>query len=397
MTVEFADQWGIHPQQFWMRGRRPERPVRFDSEIGMWCVYGHREVMTVLSDPATFSSNIGRTAPKENLFASGNLTQMDPPRHNRVRKLIGRAFTASAVEGLAPRIEALTKELLDQVVGRDRMELVNDLAYPLPVIVIAEMLGVPADDRRLFKQWVDTLLGNTEKVSLTEDEGERQALLSEALEQSKKLLNYLAEHAEDRRKRPREDLLTRLVTSEVDGARLQPEELVNFAYILLLAGHITTTMLLGNTVVCLDANPAAAAKILADPAMWPGAMEESLRLFSPFASLNRITSAEVELAGERIPADTMVMVWLGAANRDPRVFPDPDAFLPDRNPNPHLGFGWGNHFCPGAGLARLEGRIALRLLYERFPRLRTDPDAPPEFNRSPNTTGIRALPLLLTD
>jgi cytochrome P450 len=393
--TELAGGWGIHPQQFWMRGIRPERPVRFDPDLGMWCVYGYREVMAVLSDPAVFSSDIGRGAPRENLFAAGNLTQMDPPRHNRIRRLIGRAFTAGSVEHLAPRIAELTDDLLDRVGDSGRMELVADLAYPLPVIVIAELLGVPADDRHLFKQWVDTLLTSTERYSLTGDPDERETLMARAVEQSRHLTDYLATHADERRRNPRDDLLTRLVTTEVGGERLRPDELVNFAYILLLAGHITTTMLLGNTVVCLDHNPDVAAAVRARPDLLPGAIEESLRLFSPFASVGRITTCEVELAGQRIPADSVLVVWLGAANRDPARFPDPDAVVVDRDPNPHLGFGWGNHVCPGAGLARLEGRIALRLLYRRFPALTTVADDPPVFNRSPNTTGISRLPLQL--
>lgn len=170
--------------------------------------------------------------------------------------------------------------------------------------------------------------------------------------------------------------------------------MVNFAIVLLLAGHITTTMLLGNTVLCLDAYPEQQDRARADRASIPAVIEESLRLFTPFAALGRATTREVELGGVSIPADQMVMCWLGAANRDPRQFPDPDAFDPHRDPSPHLAFGRGIHFCLGAPLARLEGRVALNILLDRFDRLRTDPEDPVQFIPTPTLTGVRRLPLL---
>lgn len=394
MTI-LADAWGIHPEQFWLRGHTPTRPVHFDPERGLWSVYGYREVTQVLGDPATFSSDTGRASGRKNMFSEGNITQMDPPRHTKVRRLVTHAFSTGVIADLAPRIAGLTKELLDAVAGQDRMELVADLAYPLPVIVIAELMGVPADDRDMFKHWVDNLLECTEQFTLTERDEDRQRWLKTGLEQSAHLMDYLAEHTAERRRRPRNDLLTHLVTANEDGVGLTEREVVTFAYILLLAGHITTTMLLGNTMVCLDTNPEQFARVRADRSLLPGAVEEALRLLSPFASVGRVTTRETELAGKRIPAGQLLMVWLGAANRDPSRFPDPHAFDPARTPNPHLGFGRGPHFCPGAGLARLEGTIALNLLLDRFPQIRTDPQRPPEFNRTPNTAGVHRLPLLL--
>lgn len=396
-----AETWSFHPQQFWLRGEHPDRPVCFDSATGMWNVYGYPEAVRVLHDPATFSSNTLRVLPEsitrgDKDLGEGNLVQMDEPDHKKLRRLVSEAFTPKVVADLEPRIRALTHELLDAVAPGGRLELVADLAYPLPVIVICELLGVPSSDRHLFKEWVDKMLQFTGQFSLVQESEEQRRAIDETFEQRKHLTDYLTVHADERRLRPREDLLTRLVESEVDGERLTTTEVVNFANLLLIAGHITTTMLLGNTVLCLDAHPEAMGRIRADRSTLPAAIEESLRFLSPFAAVARATTVETELGGERIPADRMIMVWVAAANRDVRQFVRPDEFDPTRDPNPHLAFGRGLHFCLGAPLARLEGRVALDILIERFGHLRVDLGEPSEFIQNPNMTGVRKLPLLLT-
>ncbi|MFF3438237.1 cytochrome P450 [Streptosporangium sp. NPDC002721] len=389
-----ADTWGLHEGHFWLRGRHPDQPVSFDAATGMWNVFGYPETLRILGDPKTFSSDTGRVLPSLEMSSEGMLTQMDPPEHGKLRKLVSHAFTPKVVADLEPRIAALTGELLDEVADPDRLELVTDLAYPLPVIVIAELLGVPPGDRHLFKQWVDKMFVNTQQFSLVDQSEEQERSVAVAMEQFKNLADYIGEHADERRRHPRADLLTKLVEAEVDGERLTRAEVVNFANILLVAGHITTTMLLGNTVVCLDAHPEQLARVREDRSVIPDAIEESLRFFSPFAALGRVTNTDVELGGQHVPADQLLMVWIAAANRDPRQFADPDVFDPSRDPNPHLGFGRGVHFCIGAPLARLEGKVALNLLLDRFPHLRTDPDEPPSFIPSPSMTGVRKLPLL---
>ncbi|WP_340687057.1 cytochrome P450 [Amycolatopsis coloradensis] len=395
-----AENWGVHEGQFWLRGEFPAEPVRFDTETGMWNVYGHAEALKTLSDPKVFSSDTTRLIPEElspdkDLFVEGNLLVMDPPDHKKLRTLVSHAFTPKVVADLEPRIAALTNELLDTVDGADSMELVTQLAYPLPVIVIAELLGIPASDRDLFKEWVDTLLRNSQQRSLIKQTEEDKKAAEETAAQVKNLVNYLAEHVDDRRRNPREDLLTKLVEAEVDGAKLTQNEVVNFANVLLLAGHITTTMLLGNTVLCLDSHPEEYRRVREDRALLPAAIEESLRFLSPFALVARATTTEVELGGQTIPPDSMLGIWVAAANRDPRTFTDPGTFDPARAHNPHLAFGRGIHFCIGAPLARLEGKTALNILLDRFPDLRTDPAAPPSFIPSPNMTGVNKLQLLL--
>jgi hypothetical protein len=391
--TNLADTWGINEAQFWLRGVLPAQPVEHDSTAGIWNVYGYPEVLEILSDPATFSSNNQRLVPEATGFAEGNLLQMDPPDHNKLRKLVSHGFTPKVVADLEPRIAALTGELLDAV--SDRTELVRDLAYPLPVIVIAELLGVPSSDRGLFKKWVGAMFNSTNRFSLKDRSKEQEEYMAKAMGQVQQLVAYLGEHVAERRRNPREDLLSKLVAAEVDGARLSDAEVANFGMVLLIAGHITTTMLLGNTVLCLDAHPQQFAKVRADRSLVPAAIEESLRFFSPFAEVSRVTNRDVELAGQRIPADEMVLCWIAAANRDARQFADPHVFDIGRDPNPQIGFGRGIHFCLGAPLARLEGRVALNILLDRFPNLRTDPDEGPEFLPSPSMTGVNKLPLLL--
>jgi len=329
-------------------------------------------------------------------LSEGTLLQLDPPLHNKMRKLVSRAFTPKVVADLEPRIAAITHEMLDAVAGKDRLELVADLAYPLPVIVIAELLGVPASDRHLFKQWVDKMFENSEQVSLVKQDEKQDLAIKKSLEQQQNLRNYLGEHVDDRMRNPREDLITKLVEAEVDGERLNRNEVINFANILLLAGHITTTMLLGNTVLSLDAHPEWFARARADRSLVPAVIEESLRYLTPFAAVARVTNTETEVGGVTIPADQMLIVWVAAANRDERVFASPDVFDAARDPNPHLAFGRGIHFCIGAPLARLEGRVALNILFDRFPALRTISDEPPQFQVNPNMTGVRTLPLACT-
>ncbi|MFD1147920.1 cytochrome P450 [Saccharothrix hoggarensis] len=386
--------WDTHPRQTWLRGERPDHVVEYDEELGFWNVHGYAEATEVMGDWGRFSSDVTRLfpAPPDQSLTEGNILQMDPPDHRELRRLISHAFTPRVVADLEPRIAALTHELLDAVPA-DGFELVRDLAYPLPVIVIADLLGVPSSDRELFKLWVDKLFENTDQFSL-KDEARQREQLRENIENTAPLLDYLREHVTERRRAPREDLIGWLVQAEVDGERLSDAEVVNFSAVLLLAGHITTTMLLGNTVLALDAHPEQFAEVRANRAAIPAAIEESLRFLSPFPVVARVTTGPQVLGGVEIPADQLLMVWLGAANRDPRQFADPDAFDLSRDPNPHLGFGRGVHFCLGAPLARLEGRVALDILLDRFPRLRTDPDRPAAFLPSPNLTGVRTLPLL---
>jgi cytochrome P450 len=401
-----TDHAETNPRHFWLRGEQPERAIEFDEEIGAWQVYGHAETLRIISDPKTYSSALmgmfadadvsevtGTEQSTEDLMA-GNLVQMDPPDHRKLRSLVSSAFTPKVVADLEPLVAELTHQLLDQA-GTGEIELVRDLAYPLPVTVIADLLGVPSSDQETFRELARVMGENKNEFSLTGMTDEQKQDMYAQFDAARRMSEYIAGHAAERRRQPREDLLTKLVQAEVDGERLSDAEVTNFASLLLFAGHITTTLLIGNTTLCLDANPVAAQRVRADRSLVPTAIEESLRLLTPFAMLARRTTTDVTIAGQHVPANQALLIWIGAANRDARVFTDPNTFDPARDPNPHLAFGRGIHFCLGAPLARLEGRIVLNILLDRYPELRTNPAAPPTFLRAWDMAGVSSLPLVV--
>ena len=350
----------------WLEGIRPAGPVQFDDKLQCWQVLGHAEAGAILSDPAGFSSDLTVLQPEQEdftLFQRGNFVRMDPPQHRKLRTLVSQAFTPRVVAGLEPRIDALTTELLDRT--GERFDLIDALAYPLPVVVIAELLGIPTSDQPLFRTWADVLL--SQEIDPDQAVGQASERAVAAVAPTMREMNaYFLDHIRSRRKSPSADLTSKLVQAEVDGQRLVDEEIVGFVGLLLIAGHITTTATLGNSVVCLHDNPDTAAAIRADPALLPAAIEEVLRVRPPFPRVGRLTKVDTEVGGVAIPAGQVVMPWLTAANRDERVFAEPHRFDIHRRPNPHLTFGHGIHFCLGAPLARLEARVALSLLLARY-------------------------------
>lgn len=342
--------------------RRRYAPVAYSEADQAWAVYRYDDVKRVLSDHEAFSS-------ERRLAAMGarprpSLISMDPPRHRLFRNLVAQAFTPKAVAALAPRIEAIAQQLLDEVVPRGHMDLIEDLAYPLPVTVIAEMLGVPAEDRARYKDWADRLLNRQAPFLNRSDE--REAIIDE-------MDAYFRTVLDERRAQPREDMISHLLAAELDGQRLNEDEILSFCALLLLAGHITTVNLIGNTMLCLLEHPEAMAELRRTPALIPGAIEETLRYRSPVQFMVRAAAHDVELGGKRIGQDEFVIGFIASANRDETVFDHPDVFDIHRHPNPHLAFGYGIHFCLGAPLARLEGQIALRLLLARLPNLALAP------------------------
>ncbi|MGH3846748.1 MAG: cytochrome P450 [Pseudonocardiaceae bacterium] len=356
----------------WLSEMREHQPVWRDA-YGVWHVFRYADVHRAISEPEVFSSDIGRVLPVGKMLSEGNLGRTDPPRHHQLRRLVGAAFSPKVVNGLAPRIAELTGELLDATGGSDEFDLVPTLAYPLPVTVIADLLGLPASDRELFGIWADRLFGR-EVSDPTDPDLARQ--IDEA---TADILAYLREHCRDRRSHPREDLISTLATVEADGERLTDTEVVNFSLVLLLAGHITTTALLGNTVLCLDEHPDVLAELHADRSLVPAAIEEVLRYRSSFTQVGRVTIAETELSGQVIPADAIVTPWLLSANRDEREFPGPDRFDIHRTANHHVAFGYGIHFCIGQLLARVEARVAVGVLLDRYADIRLNPDLPLRF------------------
>jgi cytochrome P450 len=387
----------------WLERARERGQVHRDDRQQCWQVLGHPEASRVLADPAAFSSDLGDLMPRHeedmDLFRQGNFLRMDPPRHRRLRGLVSQAFTPRTVAGLAPRIAEVTRGLLDAPAGgdrdhdRDRLDLIDDLAYPLPVMVIAELLGLPTSDRPVFRRWADALFDRGQAdpdESLPRLSAERMRRTAPTV---REMNSYLLDRVRAARARPADDLTSRLVQAEVDGQRLDDTEIVGFVGLLLIAGHVTTTATLGNTVLCFDEHPDAAAQVRADPTLLPAAIEEVLRVRTPFPRLPRRATTDAEVGEVVIPAGDLVVTWLTAANRDARVFADPDRFEIHRTANPHLTFGHGIHFCLGAPLARLEAKIALGILLERYRDITVATDVPVEHRDPWMMVSATRLPL----
>ncbi|GGO38654.1 cytochrome P450 [Deinococcus humi] len=360
----------------WYAAQRAEQPVIRDSSSGMWMVFDYDGVQRVLSDWKAFSSQRGRPRGEDAASAlSSSIISTDPPRHRQLRALVEQAFTPRQVRALAPRIVELVDELLVQVERAGRMDFVLDFAYPLPVIVIAEILGIPSADRDAFKRWSDAVVtGNPSG--------------------SREMAAYFGTLIEQRRHAPGEDLISGLIAAQVEGEHLNPQELLGFCILLLVAGNETTTNLLVNTVRCWQDAPDALERVRADRTLLPSTIEESLRYRSPVQSMYRVAAQDVELGGQTIPALSPVLAWIGSANRDEAQFPDAGLFDPARAPNRHLAFGHGVHFCLGAPLARLEASIALDAVLERLPNLRVAPDTVLEPIPSQIVSGVKRLPII---
>jgi cytochrome P450 len=335
---------------------RSTSPVLHDPGSGHWMVFDYEGVKRALGDTDTFSSRFG---PEWMIF-------LDPPRHTKTRGLISRAFTPRSVANLEPRIRELSRGLLDAVVERGEMDLAADFSVPLPMRVIAGMLGVPAADHRRFERWNDAILKMSYTISGSPEEA--RAATEEFRAVTVEMSAYLTGLLAERRATPQDDLLTRLAEAEVDGERLTPAEILGFFQLLLLAGQETTTNLINNAVLCFVECPDQLARLRAAPELLPAAIEEVLRYRSPLQWMYRVTRREVDLHGRRIPAGKLVLLMIGSANRDPQQFRDAARFDIARDPNPHVAFGHGPHFCLGAPLARLEARIALTDILERLPQ-----------------------------
>lgn len=362
---------------------RDAAPVFHDEPSGTWHVFRYEDVQRVLSDHASFSSRMGGDDPSETgqLFASSLITT-DPPRHRQLRSLVTQAFTPKAVDALAPRISELAEELLDRTAPLGTADLIAELAYPLPVIVISELMGIPAEDRDRFKRWSDVIVSQTRSGPADEDHRGTNVEMTE----------YFLNLIEQRRSRPGNDLISNLLKAEIDGQKLSVVELLGFCALLLVAGNETTTNLIGNAVLCFTEVPGTVDRLLTEPSRLPQAIEEVLRFRSPVQSMYRVAVADTTLAGVPVPAGAPLVAWIGSANRDERQFPHPARFDIDRDQIRHLAFGHGIHFCLGAPLARLEARIALEALLSRLPGLDLAPGTRLERMDSTIVYGLKALP-----
>ena len=352
---------GIPPILDWFREMREQHPVVLDERtMPVWQVFRYDDVARVLTDHPRFSSR----AFGEDSFLADTLIVKDPPDHRKLRNLVNTAFTPRVVAGLRGRVIEIAQELLDAVRARGEMDLVRDFAFPLPARVIGELLGVPADDWNVLQRWAHAQSPDSQ------DRGDRMGAVGDQMHR------YFSGLLEDRRRAPREDLITGLSTATVDGERLSERELVSFCNLLLVAGQETTRNLIANFVLTMSGHPEVQAELVREPALMPGAVEEVLRYLPPVWFLMRRTTQAVELSGVEIPADQLVLAWVPSANRDASQFADPDHLDIRRDPNRHVAFGHGHHFCVGAPLARLEANVALPMLLEQLPELRVVREAP---------------------
>lgn len=359
---------------------------------GAYFLTRYADVMAVYRDRRFSSDKKAEFGPKYGdtpLYKhhTTSLVFNDPPLHTRVRKLLSPAFTPRALTVLEPRFVELVDGLLDDAAGNGTMDLIGDFASALPVEIIGDMLGVPRADRGPLRGWSLAILGALEPVLSEEAEARGNDAVTE-------FSDYLAELVADRRKNPRnDDVLTALITGAVDGERLSDDELIQNCIFLLNAGHETTTNLIGNGVAALIDYPAERARLQADPSLINAAVEEFLRFESSNQLGNRRATEDVEIGGVAMPAGTFITLCIGAANRDPAEFPDPDRLDIARTPNRHLAFGAGIHACAGMTLARMEGRIAIGRLLQRFPELQ--PNGAPVRGGRARFRGYLSYPLSL--
>lgn len=347
--------------------------VQYNTTTNFWEVTDYDLVHYVTSEYEIFSSDETRVHSLEEGPIITSLLRTDPPRHRQLRSLVSQAFTPKAIEQLAPRIEAITHELLDIVAAQGKMDVIQDLSYPLPVIVIAEMLGMPTDDRVQFKRWSDEIVSGEYEDFVGEDRESLMRKIHARLHNTIEEMNdYFRQVIAQRRTKPAADLISALLAAQINGEYLSEEELLGFCELLLIAGNITTTNLIGNAILCFDEHPEVMSRLREHPELMPQAIEEVLRYRPPVLAIGRIPLSDVELAGRQIKRGEFVMGWLACANHDPSQFPHPEHFDIERNPNRHVSFGHGIHFCLGAPLARLEAKIALTIMLERLPHIKRD-------------------------
>lgn len=368
-----------HPVYADWRATGPVRRELLPSGAYAWLITRYEDARQALSDPR-LSKAVSRDY--VGVFAQ-HMLNADPPDHTRLRRLVSAAFTARRIEALRPRIEEITDGLLDAMAGHERVDLIDAFAFPLPIQVICELLGVPADDRDAFRTWSTILVGGSAQP-------ER---VPEAIES---MAAYIRGLLAERRARPGDDLLSGLLEVRESAGRLSENELSSMVFLLLVAGHETTVNLIGNGVFLLLSEPERWDRLRADPALLPGAIEEFLRFEGPVeTSTYRFATEDLEIGGTLIGAGDPVLVVLLSANRDPARFPAAAELRLDRRPNAHLAFGHGIHYCLGAPLARLEAQVAFTKLPARYPGLRLGVK-PDELSWRPGMLirGLRRLPVL---
>jgi cytochrome P450 len=357
MKEMFSDEARRNPFPLYAGMRNTSPTFRVPPPFDMWMIFDYDGVKRAISDHETFSSRV--PAP-DNWFIF-----FDPPQHSKMRALISRAFTPKSIAALEPRIRDLSRKLLDNILTRDVVDIATEYSVPLPMTVIAEMIGIPSADWQRFREWSDIILKLSYSMRGMEGQEESDKSVAGFRTVSVEMNDYLTKMIADRRATPRDDLLTRLVEAEVEGERLTQHEILGFFQLLIVGGQETTANLINNALLCFIETPDQLARLRASPELLPSAIEEVLRYRSPIQWLMRTPRKDVQLNGKKISPGELILTMVGSANRDPKQFPDPDRFDITRDPNPHVAFGHGIHACLGAALARMESKIALTDLLTR--------------------------------
>lgn len=376
-------------------------PIYYWENWGFWFLSRYEDCVAALRDPrlgreilkVMTPEELGWTAePEENVrplieMQRGWMLLKDPPDHTRLRTLVHKAFTPRMIERLRDSVQSLTDSLLDEAQEKGEMDIIDDLAFPVPVTVIAELLGVPASDRETFRRWSRDLAHTLELTDV-------QEVYITGSKATVEFAAYFRELAEERRRSPREDLLSALVAVEAEGDRLTEDELIAMCILLLIAGHETTVNLIGNGTLALLRNPDQFTRLQQDPTLIKSTVEELLRYDSPVQLTVRWVLEDMELNGHKLRKGQQVATLFGSANRDPERFANPDQLDIGREDNHHLAFGNGIHFCLGAPLARLEGQIVIGTLAHRFPNMQLTTDQPP-YRNTYVLRGLQHLPVRL--
>jgi len=369
------------------RRLRDEAPLYRSERLEFWTLSRHSDVLDALKNFETFSNRNGVSLDRDAFHPDADATMsflaMDPPRHTRMRGLVSRGFTPRRVADLEPRIRELACRYLERCREQGSCDFIADFAGKLPMDVISELLGLPEADRAMLRDWSDAVVHRDEGVVGVPPAAARAAL---------QLLQYFQLHVAERKTRPRADLTEALLGAEIDGDRLSEREILGFLFLMVIAGNETTTKLLGNALYWLWRNPMQRDRLGADPTLVPRWVEETARYDNSSQALARILLRDTELHGTRLHEGEKVVLLIGSANRDERAFEDADRFDLLRNTRASLSFGHGTHFCLGAALARLEARVALEEVWQRFPEYDVDPEGVVRVH-SVNVRGFAALPI----
>jgi cytochrome P450 len=380
--------WKLHEDPYPVYKRlRDEAPAYRNEELGFWALTRHADVLGALRQPELYSSRDGVALEPLDRAATevSSILAMDPPRHDALRSIIWRPFTPRRVRDLEARVRELADRYLDPMVEQGGGDFIKDFAGRVPMDVVSEMIGIPPEDRDMVREWADVVVHRDEL---------KPEVPPAAIEAGMKLLGYFYEHVNRRRGAPKGDLSDVLIAADVDGEPIPDMDIVAVHFLLSIAGNETTTKLLGNAVYWLSRNPAERKKVEANPELAPRWVEETLRYDASSQMVARTVTRDIELHDKTLREGDRVALFIGSANRDERAFPDADRYDVEREAGQTLAFGHGVHYCLGASLARLEGRICLEQLIKRMPRFELH-DAKLTRMHSSNVRGFSSMPLSL--